>query len=170
MCGVVSMAAARACAGSTLSSNTMLACLVFQSTATDFTPRTRLSEFCTVLVHGGQCSPVTRNVPFVGFAASWAYKDAAEISPRPIVADMIETDSRMAFSPRLNCETESGEREALASRYCHRQAHACRSPIRERIGSWLDDQLEPAPRLPPCIAEPAGRRAIRRPAGRPVIR
>src|SRR6478672_7202597 len=68
MCGVRSMAAASACAGSALSSNTTLAFFVFQSTDTDLTPLTRLSEPCTVLVHGGQCRPLTRNVAFVGSA------------------------------------------------------------------------------------------------------
>src|SRR5256885_16258488 len=79
MCGVVSMAAASACAGRTLSSNSTLAFLVFQLTATDFTPLTRLSEFCTVVVHGGQCSPVFRNVAFVGSAAT---RDEARKGPR----------------------------------------------------------------------------------------
>src|SRR5439155_4201506 len=68
MWGVPSIAEASAWAGSTLSSKTILALLVFQSTATDWTPLTRLSEPWTVLVHGGQCSPVTRNVAFVGSA------------------------------------------------------------------------------------------------------
>ena len=73
MCGVPSMAAASACAGSTLSSNSTLAFFVFQSTETDLTPFTRDSPFCTVLVQGGQCSPVIRNVALVGgFAGSCA--------------------------------------------------------------------------------------------------
>src|SRR3954452_24898613 len=79
MCGVVSIAAASACAGSTLSSNSTLAFLVFQLTATDFTPLTRLSEFCTVVVHGEQCSPVIRNVAFVGSAAK---RDEVQKRPR----------------------------------------------------------------------------------------
>src|SRR5215471_3518794 len=83
MCGVVSIAEASDWAGRTLSSNTTLACFVFQSTATDLTPFTRLSEPCTVLVHGGQCRPVTRNVAFVGSAE---YRRASEIDPMAAAA------------------------------------------------------------------------------------
>src|SRR2546423_10111162 len=81
MCGVVSIAEASDWAGSTLSSYTTLACLVFQSTETDLTPFTRLSEPCTVLVQGGQCRPVTRNVALVGSAE---YKLAWVARPRAI--------------------------------------------------------------------------------------
>src|SRR5438093_7303849 len=95
MCGVVSMADASDWAGRTLSSKTTLACLVFQSTATDLTPFTRLSEPCTVLVQGGQCRPVTRKVAFVGSAE---YKFEAEIKPRAIAPQAIARNIRMAFS------------------------------------------------------------------------
>src|SRR5262245_3500639 len=96
MCGVPSMAAASACAGSTLSSNTTLAFLVFQSTDTDCTPFTRLSEPCTVLVHGGQCRPVTRNVAFVGSAANSDFATASttlNTATSPIIG------IRIAISP-----------------------------------------------------------------------
>src|SRR5262245_39351588 len=82
MCGVVSMAEAKACAGRTFSSNWTLAFLVFQSTLTDVTPLTRLSEFCTVVVQCGQCSPVIKNVAFVGSAE---YSGLTRMTPRPIV-------------------------------------------------------------------------------------
>src|SRR5262245_45046844 len=83
MCGVVSIADASDWAGRTLSSNTTLACFVFQSTVTDLTPFRRLSEPCTVLVQGGQCKPVTRNVAFVGSAE---YKRASEVVPMATAA------------------------------------------------------------------------------------
>src|SRR5437763_11666313 len=81
MCGVVSMADASDWAGRTLSSKTTLACFVFQSTETDLTPFTRLSEPCTVLVQGGQCRPVTRNVALVGSAE---YKRTCVARPKAI--------------------------------------------------------------------------------------
>src|SRR5262245_54921684 len=84
MCGVVSMAAANACAGNTLSSNSTLAFFLFQSTTTDLIPFTRLSEPCTVLVQGGQCSPVIESVAFVGSAE---YSPAAGTKPIAIAND-----------------------------------------------------------------------------------
>src|SRR5213080_2161509 len=116
MCGVVSIAAASDWAGSTLSSNTTLAFFVFQSTVTDLTPFTRLSEPCTVLVQGGQCRPVTRKVALVGSAE---YRLAVQIRPRAIDPLAIRTDSRMAFSPGGDEETETARARHAAGRGRH---------------------------------------------------
>src|SRR5437763_17148881 len=116
MCGVVSMAEASDCAGSTLSSYTTLACLVFQSTETDLTPFTRLSEPCTVLVQGGQCRPVTRNVALVGSADCTG---PSQHNPRATAANAIIVQ-RMFRSPNWfnegSCARQIAGRSATGSR------------------------------------------------------
>src|SRR3954468_9513191 len=64
-CGVAAIFSAIAWADAWPSSNSIRAVFVFQSTVAARIPLTVFSDDSTVLVHGGQWSPVTRNVAFV---------------------------------------------------------------------------------------------------------
>src|SRR5262245_13131676 len=90
MCGVPSMAAASAWAGSRLSSYSILAFFVFQLTETDLIPLTRASDACTVLVQGGQCRPVIRYVAFVGGSSEYTFGETAK--PRAIAARQFQVE------------------------------------------------------------------------------
>jgi hypothetical protein len=96
MCGVFSIAVATAWAGMAPSSNSSFAFFVFQSTLADRMPLTLASDASSVEGQASQCSPVTKNVAWVGsagFALGSLFCWAAALATAPETSSTDKYDS-----------------------------------------------------------------------------